>query len=484
MRFRSTDENREESQGGYQSPPNYTSRRVQYRLLVMVALAMTLLLGIEWIWNLSRPDAQQAVSSRPVVAASDKPISFGRSNVKPGDVEADTRDRAESDLWNSLLDQMDEDEQQLMLRVLRMIRSQDRIPNQDKEDWWQLYQKLDAGWIRFHDASFLAITQNTNALNELQRATWLNALDDLDSVWRTELRQAMLAITEDKQLELADQQALEIMQRALDRAALSRVEDHTVFRNREHAAWYRIMELLQRSAPAELASQTHGSVGGVQLMNQPDFYRGKLISLRGTIRGAYRTSAPQNPIGVEEYTVLFIEPPDTAEPVVAFCLETPAGFPPVAFRGAEVLPGQPPPQQLSFLREDAELTGFFFKSWVYLTENSTISAPLLLVRSPTWQPPVVTAPEPPQATSTTLMTIVGIASFCAVAVVLLVDQRSRKMAGRDRTELDPVAVGQTLHSIPPDEVHPSTRESLKTLSSQPLESDAGTDGSSDEGITE
>ena len=169
---------------------------------------------------------------------------------------------------------------------------------------------------------------------------------------------------------------------------------------------------------------------------------------------------------------------------MAFCLEVPAGFPPVVLRGAPVQPGQEAALQLSYLNEDAEVTGFFFKSWVYLTDSSTISAPLLLVRSPNWQPPAVATPRTPETTSTTFMTIVGIASFCALVVVVLVFVRGRTIVGRDRAQIDPDEVGQALQLLPEDEIHPPTRESLRQLSKQPLESSAEEHESSDQGYRE
>ena len=105
-------------------PPDYSTRRVQYRLLVIVALLMGMLFMFQWIWTMvvtPQPPVPVTVSSDQAGA---EPRSFGRDDVEPGDIRGDALGQARSDLWNQILDRLTPEEEILMLRTLRSIRQE------------------------------------------------------------------------------------------------------------------------------------------------------------------------------------------------------------------------------------------------------------------------------------------------------------------------------------------------------------------------
>ena len=464
MKFGSQADDVQDSRSQRTPPPDYSSRKVQLRLLVIVALVMALLLSFQWIWGLVSPPAREVPVPIQQDLAGTEPESFGRE-PETGDIRAASLVQARADLWNLILDKLSPEEEILMLRTLRLVRREEPVTDLEKQRWWELYQKLDSSWEDYHDKAFLAISQNSEKLNDQQLAVWLDVLKVIESEWTGSLREGLLAITGKAPLSDLQHDSLDAIQQALDQAALSRVQDHSVFRTRENAAWFRIMELLQNMDQSTLARGSHGQVGYLQLSEQSDFYRGKLVRLRGTAKRGYRVTAPMNPLGIQEYSVLYVQPLDTDSPVVLFCLETPAGFPRLASRDKD--------GQITELNQPLAVTGYYFKSWVYLAEVDAVSAPLLLTRSPEITRAISASPavqQPPSGMSV-LLTLCGTAML-SIMVALLVAIRTRRR-GPSRSAVSS-EVGDSLAAIPEDQVLPSIRESLTSLSANPPKAgDAG-----------
>jgi hypothetical protein len=178
--------------------------------------------------------------------------------------------------------------------------------------------------------------------------------------------------------------ALEV-QNTLDQVFLDSVRDNTVFRGAEKDAWFRMLEQLNQRDLPTLRRESTGYVGFLQLYKQPAPYRGKLVTVAGTIRMGYYREAPQNLYGIKGYYVFWLKPVGAKSPIVVYCLGIPDGFPDVAKLERE---GKRPP-----LDEQAEFTGYFFKRWAYRAQDDTRLAPLILAKVPRW----VRRPEANQA---------------------------------------------------------------------------------------
>lgn len=180
---------------------------------------------------------------------------------------------------------------------------------------------------------------------------------------------------------------------------LQMVRDDTVFRKVESDAWFQLLHLLSKTDPAALAQASTGVVSFRQLFQQPKEYRGRVVTLEGTVRGVAKKDAPKNTYGIGHYYQLAIEPDgEKGQLVFVYCLELPRGFP----LGDK-------------LAEHATFHGFFFKRWAYAAQDAVRTAPLILARSFAWKP----AP-PPEVNQPALqpLAVVGIAFGLFLIVAL------------------------------------------------------------------
>jgi hypothetical protein len=179
---------------------------------------------------------------------------------------------------------------------------------------------------------------------------------------------------------------------------LEGVRDDTRSTREEQACSLRLLDILNRTPAAAIRQASLGPVAYAQLFRQPDYYRGRLVTVSGIVRRATRVALIRNDYGIKEYYQVWLWPSDNpTAPIVVYCLRLPKGFP----TGDE-------------LAEQSELTGLFFKRWAYQAQDAIRTAPALLARDLQWQPKPVIAPEPPPETWMVVMAIGG-----AVAAALL-----------------------------------------------------------------
>ena len=156
--------------------------------------------------------------------------------------------------------------------------------------------------------------------------------------------------------------------KAVQPQLLESIRDNTYFRSVETEAWFHLLDILQKSLPEELAAASLGEVGYVQMVQQPHVYRGRLVTICGTVRRAEVVEVAENNIGLQTYYLLTVRPAGRQIwPIRIYCLELPDGFP---------------------LGEDVSASvvahGFFFKNWSYQWEGGPGLAPILLARTVNW----------------------------------------------------------------------------------------------------
>ena len=128
---------------------------------------------------------------------------------------------------------------------------------------------------------------------------------------------------------------------------LAAVRDDYPFLAGDTPAWFGLLTILRDTDEAALAAASGGPATYVQLLRQPSAYRGRLVTLRGTMRRVVAVPAPENDDGFEHYYQTWLTPQDDPSSlIVVYCLNLPQGFP----TGAE-------------LEEPVSLVGFFFKRW-------------------------------------------------------------------------------------------------------------------------
>jgi hypothetical protein len=193
------------------------------------------------------------------------------------------------------------------------------------------------------------------------------------------------------------------------RDALDQVQDNTYFRPAEHEAWFALLGRLQQMNSLQVAENSWGELSYAQLLKQPDVYRGRIVTLSGTLRREEVEQAAANTMGVADYHRLVIQPRGGGHwPLIAYCLDLPAELP----RGDD-------------LNSPVTVHGYFFKNWSYAWQDGLGVAPVVLARNVDWQP---SAPRNPQFTISLpgLAAALLVAGGIAVAVVWLAIRNTRR----------------------------------------------------------
>ncbi len=394
-------------------PPNYLSRRFQLRLMTMVgSLLLILFLMSEarrpenwkWLFELDKTAQEPAANNEEppadadTITTSDDDAQIALLNTKG---LTDPLDMTLVDGWSRVLRQFAKEEQ-YALRGLIMSARRKSAATGDANQNATLLSRVDDAWNRFFLRAMVGISEPGSTLTDEEKAEWIQTLDQAKRTWQAELS-SLSRYDGHLQLETSDFETLAALQRRLDYLDLNSIEDNTIHRSVEHPAWFRFLEILEHETPDQLATRSVGDISFLQLFNQPDLYRGKLVTVEGRVRLAYRVPARKNDIGVDGYYLFWIQTEDSSDaPIVAYCLDPPAGFPEVPLktdknRGLE-------------LNEDVQVTGYFFKRWVYPTDQGASVAPLVLAKAPDWQP---RAPEPVSDSGVP----VGILTLCIVAAL-------------------------------------------------------------------
>ncbi len=381
-------------------PPNYSSRRLQIRLLLLVFTLMAVLVAMDkardpsnFAWmgfsdsdikgeapavenvdnRLLRPQKNNDESTLGTVTVTpDHPVSIQTSGEG---TESDLLGNELNLRWIALLNQLDRDERRQVYRVLKGAREKTALPEDQRVEWLRILSKLDEGWKTSLEESHEAVAKMDG--EEGERAKWLLLLSKLEENWNLQ-KDALIIAAEGRPLIPADRHALDELQVCCDRVMLAAVEDNTLAnRYQEHDAWFRTLDKLRMTSLESLDENSLGQVSFLQLYKQPEHYRGQLVTVRGTARMAYHVRAPRNDYHIDGYYVFWIKPdagPNT--PLMIYSLDTPRGFPEVKDKDVD--------RTTTELNEEVEVTGYFFKNCVYRAKDTTRVTPMLMAKVPIW----------------------------------------------------------------------------------------------------
>ncbi len=181
---------------------------------------------------------------------------------------------------------------------------------------------------------------------------------------------------------------------------LSAIKDNARFLSKERPAWFALFAQLQARTSQQLAGAATAELTYAQLLGQPEVYRGRLVTVRGTVVREEVQQPAENDLGIETYHRLWLEPAGGGQwPLVVYVLDLPEQFP----RGDKI-------------RATILVRGFFFKNWSYPWQEGMGLAPVVLAREVGWSPPVVQPPtELPTGRQTTMM-VLGATAFAGLAV--------------------------------------------------------------------
>lgn len=225
-------------------------------------------------------------------------------------------------------------------------------------------------------------------------------------------------------------------------AGLSQVRDKTYFRPAEQEAWLNLFSRLQSTEGKMPLEAPVRAVTYAQLLKQPQVYRGRMVTIRGTVLREEVQPAAKNRLGIKSYHRLWVSPLGGGQsPFVVYCLELPSTFP----RGDK-------------LRCGAAVTGYFFKNWSFAWDEGLALAPTILANSFSWESPVVSAaPQPPSRRM--VLVALGGTCFFGLALAWIVSHSSQ------RRRRGPAQVGNRL-VLPddwevPDSIRPGARQAAE-----------------------
>jgi len=325
------------------------------------------------------PEEPQAESSAgPAVgAAATIPAEAGPGSER-GD-EGAVLETAWRDAWIALLRDCPVADENRLYDRLRAARGRGALPGDDAADaaaWKSRVVAWDAAWQKYVKEARAGLAE----LPANDRGRWNKVLDKVTASWLTLWRPLLETLGQEPPEARELVRLVELLQDVADEKSLQAIQDDTIWRGTESNIWFRLVERIRASDPEQLRQASLGPTGYLQLFKQPEYYRGKVVTVRGTVRLAYRVDAPTNVEGVKEYTLLWLHPAGgPSSPMVVYALETPEGFPAIKHRDRD--------RSTTTMHEEVEFTGYFFKRWAYDGRDGIHVAPLVLAVSPRWIAP-------------------------------------------------------------------------------------------------
>ncbi|HJN07171.1 MAG TPA: hypothetical protein QF564_00650 [Pirellulaceae bacterium] len=456
-------------------PPNYFSRRIQLRLLVAVAsllLVVSLMFEArkaenwQWMWSGTQQASPESdeIDTRLQPVESNDPLGTVYANSSSNTTSVireaaaaernDARRRLELDAWTKLLARLERSERIELDRVLLFARNLDTQTSDIEPSWSDVLDGITEAYASYLNDANKAVLLSGETLADRQRESLLNALRELEVTWTRELLPALRAPVDLRPWTQLDRDHLSTLQSLLDELALKAIRDDSFWRPAERDAWFRWFEILRQRNPQQLQRESIGQVGFLPLFKQSDDYRGKLVTIRGTARLAYRVQAPRNIHGITGYVVYWVKPAGGPNsPIVVYALETPEGFPEVKDKDLD--------RATTALNEEVTFTGFFFKRWAYPGQNGLQTAPLILARSPTWTADLSLGQGRPLPGWTVAVGSVATILLLSIAVAVLVYRAGKTPVGEGTSIRKPDR--DQLEALKKQTVLASPQETLRRL---------------------
>ncbi len=257
----------------------------------------------------------------------------------------------EQDFWTRCIDRLDDPSRETLYTMV--FRESGREP--EPVDPMAATNVLDriAEFSQSYATQFISQADNVADSDTQQRQAWYDLLFDWQQHWKKETEPALRGLVN---VEAAgNRDAIGEISTMLDEVARSLVVDGTKIPNpSDHLFVLRLLQQIgSTDVPAESAAQ---SVTQIQLANQPEFYRGKLVTFRGRIRAARSIPSRQG----NEFYELWVQPSDGATiPLCVFVTHLPNEF-------------NPPGPKLTTMDLPTEIIGYFFKVRSYLTPSKHV----------------------------------------------------------------------------------------------------------------
>ncbi|HTN77742.1 MAG TPA: hypothetical protein VL096_20935 [Pirellulaceae bacterium] len=463
--------------------PTYRTRKERLRLFVIVAACMGVLYLVteaaqpgRWgIFADPAPEAKTPAEEKIDPRLDALPIESLVASVLPDAVRitdplrakgapveqaTDGVSRSLADGWQAFYQSLSGEQRMLIAKAFHEVRLKRALNAQDAAAWQALLITGDEFWRNYRENATKTLASEGNQLAPEEMAAWLMVLGKVGEEWVMD-RDVLSSLTAPPAADPNPAHAARLakLQQRWERLALAAIKDDTVHRPAETDAWFRLFDVLNTTPAAELQSLPAQSVTYVQLFKQPNDYRGKLVRIRGRVRQAAKFTPPKNAYDIQQQYILWLHPEGGGDaPVVVYALEMPAGFPSLDEPNL--------PNGYTKLREDVEVTGYFFKRYAYRAQDGVNTAPLILTKMPVWIPSVdvnsVRVSKLPSAQTFGLW-VAGCAAL-AIALVTAVYLRTRVVSPAiESHSTSPLAQAELRQSIDNAVAGPDVMESLRRL---------------------
>lgn len=218
----------------------------------------------------------------------------------------------------------------------------------------------------------------------------------------------------------------------VDLQLLETLDDDTPFRQAEAEAWSHLLAVARETPLEEVRAASAGQITYAQLLAQPDYYRGRVITLVGLAHRVEKIDPISSDTEVGTRYRVIVQPSGTGRlPFTCYCLELPAGF----------AVGDSP----RLVRID----GFFLKNLVYPHELGLDKTPVIVAKTLT-DLEETSAPAPSRAPSIGWIVATGAVMALVVALLLrqaVVGSRPLPRLARAAPGDDPATVVATLKEL-------------------------------------
>lgn len=361
--------------------------------------------------------------------------------------------------WKAIWRDLGSDERTLVFRLVEAGKSGSPFhgPTADPDAASRaerILESINGQWTAYQSAAF----QEVGTLTGDDQARWVVTLEQVNARWLKELMPALKLVALGGTVTDAEQKTIAEFQRDLEQICLAQVRDDATFlRPDENQIWFHLLHELQSRSAKDLSTKSVGVVGYSAMYNQPEFYRGKLVTVKAQVRWAYRVPAINNHLGIKEFNVLYLAPEGVADkPVVVYCLGLPPGFP--------ALKEQNHASGMTKVYEDVEVTGYFFKRGAYRGKDANYTAPLILANVPTWTPGVRAGDTVKHGAKIWREALIISAVLFGIAALVVFMLFGRRTA---RRKFDDEQVRAAVGDLRNMETLPTVAESLKRMAQEP-----------------
>jgi len=453
-------------------PIDYRSRNTKLRLFAAVAMLILVLALAErardpaswnWLFGLKSKsgEVEKPINDRVArtEAKSEEPetvfINPEKAKVLPKEVAPEATGGRESWLaaWRAVWRDLGADERTLLFRLMESAEDGKPFETGSAARAQQAIQGIDERWASHQSAAY----QEVSALKDDEAKKWTGALGEANARWKA-TRKVLELVAQGGTAAESESAVLAGLQRDLETISLASVRDDSPFlRPDENQIWFHLFHKLQGKSPRELRPQGEGVVGYSTIQNQPETYRGKLVSIRAQVRWAYRVAAIKNYLGIKEFTVLYLAAEGAPDKVfVVYSLNVPPRFPEINSENH--------PSGKTEMHEDVVVTGYFLKRGAWRGSDANYTGPLLLANSFEWKPsPGQKATFARGASIWREAIVVSAVMFTAgaIAVYLLFGRGSKP-----RKRFDGDEVRAEVAALEKADLPPTLRESLKKLAEE------------------